>query len=91
VGVPALYFETGTDFIDRPPGWGKQQLEAYEAKRYHQPSDELDESWNYDGMIEDAQLGLFCAWLIAQADEMPRWNPGDEFEAARARALAAAP
>ena len=29
-------------------------------------------------------------WLIAQADAMPTWNPGDEFEAARTNALAAA-
>jgi hypothetical protein len=44
-------------------------------------------SWNFDGMIEDAQLGLFCGWLIAQADQMQSWNPGDEFEAARKSAL----
>jgi hypothetical protein len=43
--------------------------------------------WNFDGMIEDAQLGLFCGWLIAQADQMQSWNPGDEFEAARKSAL----
>ncbi|HWM71071.1 MAG TPA: hypothetical protein VNO35_31170 [Steroidobacteraceae bacterium] len=42
-------------------------------------------------MIEDAQLGLFCGWLIAQADSMPTWNPGDEFEEARKNALAAVP
>ena len=28
-------------------------------------------------------------WLIAQADAMPSWNPGDEFEGARRKALAA--
>jgi hypothetical protein len=38
-------------------------------------------------MIEDAQLGLFSGWLIAQADQMQSWNPGDEFEAARKSAL----
>jgi hypothetical protein len=27
-------------------------------------------------------------WLVAQADAMPSWNPGDEFEAARKKALA---
>jgi hypothetical protein len=39
-------------------------------------------------MIEDAQLGLTMGWIVAQADEMPRWRPGDEFEAARKKALA---
>jgi hypothetical protein len=41
-------------------------------------------------MIEDAQLAMLSAWLVAQADAMPTWKPGDEFEAARKRALAAA-
>ena len=40
-------------------------------------------------MVEDAQLELLSAWLIAQSDVMPTWKPGDEFEAARKRALAA--
>jgi Zn-dependent M28 family amino/carboxypeptidase len=91
IGVPALFFESGTDFIGHPAGWGKQKLEEWEEKQYHQPSDELDNSWNFDGMIEDAQLGLFSGWLIAQADSMPTWNPGDEFEEARKNALAAVP
>ncbi len=89
IGVPALYFDSGTDFIGRPPEWGKQQIEAWEQKKYHQPGDKLDDSWNFDGMIEDAQLGFYSGWLVTQADAMPTWNPGDEFEAARKKALAA--
>ena len=88
VGVPALYFDNGTDMIGRPPGWGRQQKEQWELKQYHQPADKLDASWNFDGMIENAQLDMESAWLIAQADAMPTWKPGDEFEAARRRALA---
>ncbi len=89
IGVPALYFAGGTDFVGRSPEWGRQQIEAWELKKYHQPGDKLDDSWNFDGMIEDAQLGFYSGWLIAQADAMPTWNPGDEFEAARKKALAA--
>jgi prolyl oligopeptidase len=89
VGVPALYLATGTDFIGQPPGWGEQQLEQYEAKNYHQPSDQIDGSWNFDGMIEDAQLGFHVGCNVANADEMPGWVAGDEFEAARKAALAA--
>jgi Zn-dependent M28 family amino/carboxypeptidase len=89
VGVPALYLDTGTDFIGKPDGWGKQQLEEYEAKNYHQPSDEIQPSWNYDGMIEDARLGFWVGVNVANADAMPTWKPGDEFEAARKAALSA--
>ncbi|MEM7503479.1 MAG: M20/M25/M40 family metallo-hydrolase [Pseudomonadota bacterium] len=89
IGVPALYLDTGTDFVDRPPGWGKEQVNYYTQVNYHQPSDEYDDSWNFDGMIADAHLGFWTALAIANADEMPQWNPGDEFEAARLEALRA--
>jgi Zn-dependent M28 family amino/carboxypeptidase len=89
IGVPALFFADGTDFIDRPADWGRKQIEEWELKKYHQPADKLDGSWNFDGMIQDAQLDMLSAWLIAQADAMPAWKPGDEFEAARKQALGA--
>jgi len=88
IGVPALYFKPGTDFLGRPPGWGREQIEHYEAVHYHQPSDELDDSWAFEGMIDDARLGFWAGLIVANADELPVWNPGDEFEAARLQALA---
>jgi Zn-dependent M28 family amino/carboxypeptidase len=90
IGVPALYLDTGTDFVGKPPEWGKEQLAAHEANVYHQPSDEIDPSWNFDGMIEDAQLGFWVGLNVANADTMPSWTPGDEFEAARKQAIAEA-
>jgi len=89
IGVPALYLDAGTDIVGKPAGWGKEQHERYEREHYHQPSDEIDDSWNFDGMIEDAQLGFHVGLNVANADEMPAWVPGDEFEAARNAALAA--
>ena len=87
IGVPAMYLDTGTDFVDRPPEWGREQVNHYTDVNYHQPSDEYDDSWNFDGMIDDALLGFWAGLAIANADEMPRWNEGDEFEAARLEAL----
>ena len=89
IGVPALYFDEGTDYIGKPAGWGKQQHDEWTEHVYHQPSDQIDDSWNFEGMIEDATIGFEAGWLITQADAMPAWNPGDEFEAARKKAIAA--
>ena len=89
IGVPAVYLDPGTDFVDRPPEWGKQQVDYYTEVHYHQPSDEYDPSWNFEGMIEDARIGFWTGLAIANADDMPVWNEGDEFEAARLEALAA--
>ena len=87
IGVPALYFHTGTNFIGRPEGWGEEQINHYTDVHYHQPSDELDDTWNFDGMIEDARLGFYAGLIIANADELPSWTPGAEFEAARHAAV----
>jgi Zn-dependent M28 family amino/carboxypeptidase len=88
IGVPALYFKTGSDFVGRPEGWGKEQMVAWETVNYHQPSDEIDESWNFDGMVDDTRLGFWAGLAVANSPGMPSWTPGDEFEAARLRALA---
>lgn len=88
IGVPAMYIDTGTDFVDRPPEWGREQQNHYTEVNYHQPSDEYDPSWNLEGMIDDVLLGYWTGLAIANADSMPVWNSGDEFEAARLDALA---
>jgi Zn-dependent M28 family amino/carboxypeptidase len=87
IGVPAAYFHGGLDFVGRPEGWGKKMREEWEATHYHQPSDELKDTWNFDGAIDDVQLYFYLGEKVAQADKMPEWNKGDEFEQARKRAL----
>jgi len=89
IGVPAMYLDTGTDFVDRPPEWGREQQDHFTEVNYHQPTDEYDPSWNFDGMVSDALLGYWTGLAIANAAEKPTWNPGDEFEAARIEALKA--
>lgn len=88
VGVPAIYLKSGTEYIGKPKEWGKQQAEDYEQHRYHQPSDQFNPNWTYDGMIQDAQIGFYAGLSIANTPQLPTWNPGDEFEAARKKALA---
>jgi Zn-dependent M28 family amino/carboxypeptidase len=90
VGVPAFYLDSGTEFVGRPEGWGKEQMERYEANDYHQPSDELTPDWNFDGMVQDARFGFHAGLIVANDDELPAWNAGNEFEAARLTALEAA-
>jgi Zn-dependent M28 family amino/carboxypeptidase len=83
IGVPVLYARSGVDFIGRPPDWGREQVDRWTAEHYHQPSDDFDPSWNFDGMVEDTQLNFSVGYALAQSAELPSWTPGDEFEAAR--------
>jgi Zn-dependent M28 family amino/carboxypeptidase len=87
-GVPGLYFKGGLDFVGREPGWGKKVTEEWGNAHYHQPSDEYGPSWNFDGLIEDAQLGFLAGLAVAQTDAMPTWLPGDEFAKLRESAPA---
>jgi Zn-dependent M28 family amino/carboxypeptidase len=87
IGVPAIWFKSGTDFIGRPEGWGAAVMKAWIDEHYHQPDDELEESWNFDGLVEDARLAFYLGVAVANGNEMPLWFPGDEFEEIRKRAL----
>jgi hypothetical protein len=89
IGVPAIYADSGVDFVDRPAGWGKEQMDAWVEVHYHQPTDELNDSWNFEGYIEDTLLLYEAGQIVAERPEVPAWNPGDEFEAGRLEALAA--
>jgi Zn-dependent M28 family amino/carboxypeptidase len=91
LGVPAAYVDGGTDYVGRPPGWGAEVNEAWTERHYHQPSDEWSDEWDLAGMVDDARLVFFLAVKVADAGDMPRWRKGDEFEAARERALRASP
>ncbi|MCH1497326.1 MAG: M28 family peptidase [Rubripirellula sp.] len=87
IGVPGVYFHSGVDVMGKPAGWGKEQLEKWVEETYHQPSDEYQSTWDLGGAIQDLKLLALTGLTLAQQSEMPKWNPGDEFEAARLEAL----
>ncbi|MDY7094898.1 MAG: M28 family peptidase [Acidobacteriota bacterium] len=89
IGVPALYFGQGSRFREPGPNASKEAVEAWTDVHYHQPSDEVSDDWDPRGLVEDAQLGLFAGWMVAQRQQLPAWNPGDEFEAVRLEAVEA--
>jgi len=89
IGVPALYIDGGKEFVGKDPEFGRKLQERYESTCYHQPCDEFSEDWDFTGLVQDAELAFACGRAIADADAMPRWNPGDEFEARRLAELEA--
>lgn len=79
IGVPSAYFKAGSDFLENKRGRTLVK-NMYTTVFYHQPSDQFDERWNLEGAAEDSALLLECLLRAADADEQPRWAPGDEFE-----------
>jgi Zn-dependent M28 family amino/carboxypeptidase len=87
IGVPGVYLHSGVHVVGQPEGWGKQRLEEWIETKYHQTSDEYDDSWDLRGAVQDIRLLFYTGLIAAQRDALPEWTAGDEFEAARKQAL----
>ena len=83
VGVPALYADTGIEFVGKDEAYSKQKRDEYTAKDYHKVSDEIKPDWDLAGAVEDAQLLTTIGYRIAQGDKFPEWKSGSEFKAKR--------
>ncbi len=86
-GVPALYTDSGTEYIGKPEGYGRQKRDEYTERDYHKVSDQVKPDWDLAGAIEDMQLLLQVGYKVAQAERWPEWKPGTEFKARREQML----
>jgi Zn-dependent M28 family amino/carboxypeptidase len=86
-GVPALYTDTGTDYVGRPPEWGMMRRGQYTARDYHKPSDVIKPDWDLSGAIEDAQILFQVGYRVSQRAAFPEWSAQSEFRAAREASL----
>ena len=78
-GVPSISLKEGTDYVGRSKEWGEQQFRAYNSAHYHQPSDEMRDTWDFRALIQSAEIGLAIGRMISDMPEKPRFNPDDEF------------
>ena len=82
-GVPALYADTGVEFVGKPAEYSQQKRDEYTSNDYHKPSDQIKPDWDLSGAVEDAELMLAVGYRVANADKFPEWKPGNEFKAKR--------
>ncbi len=83
VGIPAFSIDGGSELLGKPPEMGVKLFEDFEEHRYHQPSDEYHEDWDFSGMEEYARFGFLIGVNVANSPKMPTWRAGDEFLGAR--------
>lgn len=86
-GVPAFSLKIGERYVGKPPEWGADHVAAYIQRSYHKPSDEYSPEWDFAGLAKLARFGFELGRRVADQDELPTWNEGDEFLAARERSL----
>ena len=85
--MPALYTDTGVEFVGKPTEYSKQKRDEYTDRDYHKPSDQIKPDWDLAGAVEDAELMVAVGYRVANADKFPEWKPGNEFRAKREEML----
>ena len=83
-GVPAVYIRYGLEFEGKSEDWGEKLVNDYTAKHYHQPSDEFDPSWSFEGAAQMMEYTRRVVTDVANADAMPQWKPDSPFKRAAA-------
>ncbi len=90
-GVPAIYLDQGTKYTGKPEGYAKEKRDDWTNNIYHQPSDEVDSTWDMSGAVADLDLLYAVGRRVADADIWPTWKDGTEFKAVREKMLGRAP
>jgi Zn-dependent M28 family amino/carboxypeptidase len=88
-GVPAISFRIGRDLATGGVQAGAPLVDDYNINRYHQPKDEFDPHWTFEGSAQEATVAWRLGAEIANSKRWPGWRPGAEFSSLRAQSDAA--
>jgi Zn-dependent M28 family amino/carboxypeptidase len=84
IGIPALYAKGEKEHLTKGIEYATRQNEEFTANHYHQPSDEINDSWDLGGMVQDAELLYQVGNKLANDPTLwPKWKEGSEFKAIR--------
>jgi Zn-dependent M28 family amino/carboxypeptidase len=88
VGIPGFTVGEGVLFEGHDAAWGQAKFADFVTNHYHQPTDEMQPDWNFEGNAKLARFGFVLGWLASGQTNSVEWLPGDEFEAARLQSRA---
>ncbi|HWM93938.1 MAG TPA: M20/M25/M40 family metallo-hydrolase [Thermoanaerobaculia bacterium] len=74
-GVPSIFLTSGFKAADP----AVDLVNTWLRERYHQPDDDMSQAIDFEAGTLFAKLNFLIAWLVAQDDQRPSWNPGDFF------------
>ena len=83
VGVPSLNVRSGTDYVGQDKEAAQKRFEQYNTLHYHQPSDNFNENWRYDGLVQNLEVSLAIGLKVSNAPTLPAYKPTDEFAGAQ--------
>jgi Zn-dependent M28 family amino/carboxypeptidase len=84
-GVPAIFAVGGPLSEPEPSKAVMDRFTDYITNRYHRPSDELGDDWDFRGIVGDTKIYFLTGYDIANDDRVPNWYLDSEFRALRDR------
>ncbi len=81
-GIPAVFPNRGTEFVDKPAGYGAT-IDSLDNANYHSVNDEINKYWDLSGMVQDVRLFFEAGYRIINAGDIQSWQKGDEFKQTR--------
>ncbi|HYG26653.1 MAG TPA: M28 family metallopeptidase [Caulobacteraceae bacterium] len=89
MGVPAISFGAGRNWVEGGLDAGRAWSEHYTATMYHQQADEWSPQWTFTGLAADLNLLHELGRELANSAVWPEWGEGSEFKATRDASAAA--
>ncbi len=83
IGIPSINVESGTDYVGQDKTAAQKRFEEYNREHYHQPSDNFDNAWRFDGVVQNLEISLAIGLNVSNAAKLPAFTPTDEFARAQ--------
>lgn len=77
-GVPGLFMGSGSALISTDTDAIEKRRAAL-ANRYHKPQDELDENWDFEGILADIRLFFDIGYTMSHEKTFPQFKQKSEF------------
>ena len=79
VGVPGLFMGSGSELISTDSAANAKRKKALEG-RYHTVADEVDEHWDFAGILEDIRLFFDIGYTMSMEKKFPTFKKQSEFK-----------
>ncbi len=79
VGVPGLFMGAGSELLSSDTAAIERRREAL-AGRYHTVMDEVDENWDFGGILEDIRLFFDIGYTMSMESTFPNFKAKSEFK-----------
>lgn len=78
-GVPAIFMGSGKQYLETDSAQILKRTKAL-AGRYHNVTDQVDENWDFGGIMADIRLFFDIGYTMSLENYFPKWKETSEFK-----------